>query len=58
MQIKVQGELFHTHPHLEREFGLDKDHVIVDKAAFIAVIREIQELRENLLRGIPNLKED
>ena len=45
MQIRVRGELFHTHPHEEKKLGLDKDHVIVDKAAFVAVLKEIQDLR-------------
>jgi len=50
MQIRIKGELFHTHLHEERKFGLDKDHVIIDKAAFVAAIREIQELRGRLIK--------
>ena len=53
MQIRVQEELFHTHPWNEKKLGLDKDHVIVDRAAFIAAIREIQDLREKV-KGVQN----
>ena len=54
MQIRIKGELFHMHPHEEKKYGLDKDHVIIDKAAFVAVIQEVQELRSQ----ISTMKED
>jgi hypothetical protein len=33
---------FHTHPNLEMKLHIDKDHVIVDKDEFLAVLRFIQ----------------
>lgn len=51
MRIKVGRELLHTHPWDECKHGLDKDHVIVDKAAFVAALKEIQDLRAKLLES-------